>query len=121
PGARLIVLGHAGDPAHWSYRLRERARTSGAWWFGRPPGPTPWLAPDDPAGQGAPLLPSESARRHENRWTAGEDRLTSRDDVAACVGDHDVLEPREGVRYVAGLDVGLTHDRSVLPVAHREA
>jgi hypothetical protein len=119
--ARLLVLGHAGDPAHWSFKLRERARSSPAWWFQHVPGPTPWLSSADLAEQRAVLLPSEYIRRHENRWAAGEDRLTSREDIAACVGDHDVLEPREGVRYVAGLDVGLTHDRSVLTVAHREA
>ena len=51
---------------------------------------------------------------------AGEDRLTSREDVAACLGDYDLLEPRAGVRYVGGLDVGLTHDRCVVTVAHRE-
>jgi hypothetical protein len=121
PGARLLVLGHSGDPAHWSYKLRERARTSPAWWFQHVPGPTPWLSPADLAEQQAVLLPWEYTRRHLNRWTAGEDRLTSREDVVACVGDHDMLEPREGVRYVTGLDVGLTHDRSVLTVAHREA
>jgi phage terminase large subunit-like protein len=121
PGARLVVLGHAGDPAHWSYRLRERARTSRSWRFTRVPGPTPWLATEALAEQRAVLLPSEYARRHENRWTAGEDRLTSREDVAACVGGYDVLEPREGVRYVGGLDVGLTNDRCVVTIAHREA
>jgi phage terminase large subunit-like protein len=119
PGAQLVVLGHAGDPAHWSYRLRERARTSEAWLFGHVPGPTPWLSPADLAEQQAVLLPSEYQRRHLNLWAAGEDRLTSREDIQ--VGDYDVLEPRSGVRYVAGLDVGLTNDRTVVTVAHREA
>jgi phage terminase large subunit-like protein len=121
PGARLVALGHAGDPAHWSYKLRERARTSGAWRFTRVPGPTPWLSPVDLEEQRAVLLPSEYTRRYLNVWAAGEDRLADREDIAACVGDHDVLEPQSARRYVAGLDVGLTHDRSVLTVAHREA
>jgi phage terminase large subunit-like protein len=119
-GARLVVLGHAGDPAHWSYKLRERARVSGAWRFVRVSGPTPWLSPVDLDEQRAVLLASEYTRRHLNVWAAGEDRLTSREDVAACVGGYDVLEPRAGVRYVGGLDVGLTHDRCVVTVAHRE-
>jgi phage terminase large subunit-like protein len=120
PGAQLVVLGHAGDPAHWSYRLRERARSSAAWLFGHVPGPTPWLQPADLAEQQAVLLPSEYARRHLNIWQAGEDRLTSREDVLACVGDYDVLEPQPRTRYVGALDVGLTHDRCVVTVAHRE-
>jgi phage terminase large subunit-like protein len=121
PGAQLVVLGHAGDPAHWSYKLRERARTSEAWLFGHIPGPTPWLSPADLEEQRAVLLPSEYARRHLNQWAAGEDRLTSREDVTACVGDYDLLEPQPRTRYVGGLDVGLTHDRCVVTVAHQEA
>jgi phage terminase large subunit-like protein len=119
-GAQLVVLGHAGDPGHWSYRLRERARTSEAWLFGHVPGPTPWLSSADLEEQRAVLLPSEYARRHLNVWAAGEDRLTSREDVLGCVGDYDVLDPVRGTRYAAALDVGLTHDRCVVTVAHRE-
>jgi phage terminase large subunit-like protein len=118
PGAQLVVLGHAGDPGHFSFKLRERARTSEAWLFGHVPGPTPWLSEADLAEQRAVLLPSEYQRRHLNVWAAGEDRLVSREDIQ--VGDYDVLEPRSGVRYVAGLDVGLTNDRTVVTVAHRE-
>jgi phage terminase large subunit-like protein len=121
PEAQLVVLGHAGDPAHWSYKLRERARTSEAWLFGHVPGPTPWLSAADLEEQRALLLPSEYQRRHLNVWAAGEDRLTSRDDVAACVGDYEALEPQPRTRYVGGLDVGLTHDRCVVTVAHQEA
>jgi len=120
PGARLIVLGHAGDPAHWSYRLRERARTSPRWRFVRVDGPTPWLDPEDLEEQKALLLPSQFAQRYLNVWTAGEDRLADRDDVAACVGDHEVLAPQPGVRYVTGLDVGLTNDRCVATICHRD-
>src|SRR5215211_1926008 len=94
PAAQLVVLGHAGDPAHWSYKLRERARTSEAWRFTHVPGPTPWLSPVDLEEQRAVLLPSEYQRRHLNMWVAGEDRLTSREDVAACMGGHDILEPQ---------------------------
>jgi hypothetical protein len=71
PAARLVALGHAGDPSHWSWRLRERARTSGAWRFTRVPGPTPWLSAADLEEQRALLLPSEYQRRHLNVWAAG--------------------------------------------------
>jgi phage terminase large subunit-like protein len=120
PGAQLVVLGHAGDPAHWAFKLRERARTSGAWRFTHVPGPTPWLSAADLEEQRAVLLPSEFQRRHLNEWAAGEDRLTSREDILACVEDYDVLEPQPHTRYVAGLDIGLTNDRTALTVAHRE-
>jgi hypothetical protein len=41
--------------------------------------------------------------------------------VAACLGGYDLMDPRPGVHYIGGLDVGLTHDRCVATVAHREA
>jgi phage terminase large subunit-like protein len=119
-GARLLVLGHSGDPAHWAYRLREKATRSARWRFVRVPGPTPWLDADDLAEQQDVLLPSEYTRRHLNVWCSGEDRLTTRTDVLACTGDHDVLEPAPGRTYLAGLDVGLTDDRCVVTVGHRE-
>jgi phage terminase large subunit-like protein len=120
PGARLIVLGHAGDPSHWSFKIRERARTSPKWRFVSVPGPTPWLDPDDLIEQQALLLPSQYAQRYLNIWTAGEDRLASRDDVLACVADYELLEPSRDRRYVTGLDLGLTNDRAVATICHRD-
>jgi phage terminase large subunit-like protein len=121
PGAHLVVLGHAGDPGHFSYKLRERARISDAWLFGHVPGPTPWLSSADLAEQQAVLLPSEYQRRHLNLWVAGEDRLTTREDVAACMGDYDLLEPVQGVRYVIDCDLGVVNDLTVVTIAHRDA
>ena len=63
---------------------------------------------------------SQWPQRYLNEWTAGEDRLADRDDVAAGVGDNEVLEPQPGRRYVTGLDVGLTNDRCVGTVCHRD-
>jgi phage terminase large subunit-like protein len=118
--ARLLVLGHAGDPAHWSYKIRERARKSRRWRFVHIDGPTPWLDSADLEEQQALLLPSQYAQRYLNIWTAGEDRLASREDVAACVGVHDVLAAKPAVRYVIGLDVGLSNDRCVATIGHRD-
>lgn len=51
---------------------------------------------------------------------AGEDRLTTPEQVRACVGHSGPIEPRRGTRYVHGLDVGLVNDRTVLTIAHSE-
>jgi phage terminase large subunit-like protein len=120
PGMRLVVVGHAGDPAHWSYPILEHARSAASWRVREVPGPLPWLSEEALAEQARLLLPSQFARRHLNRWTASEDRLTTRDDVVACVGHVGDLEPRPSCRYVVSLDVGLTNDRTVAVVAHGE-
>jgi len=120
PDSRLAVLTTAGDPAHWSAKVLDAARTSERWRVSEVRGPLPWAAPDDLAEQARLLPASAYARLHLNRWIAAEDRLTSAEDLAACVTldgpqPHD---PRH--RYVIGLDLGLKNDRTVLAVCHAE-
>ncbi len=121
PGARLVVLTSAGDPAHWSAQVREQARSSPAWRLHEVPGPVPWVSETALAEQRALLLPSEYARLHENVWTSAEDSLTTAEDLAACVTLAGPREPEPGRRYVLGLDIGLKSDRTVAAVCHAEA
>lgn len=120
PGCRLVVIGHAGDPAHWSHGVLEVAKADAGWRVHEVAGPLSWITEGDLAMQRALLLPSEYARRHLNQWTSAEDRLTTVDDVRACLRDGVELEARTGVRYVVTLDIGLVNDRTVVSVAHHE-
>jgi len=121
PGARLIVLSSAGEPSHWSYRVLEEARRSSHWRVSETPGPLPWVDPEDLEAQRPLLMPSEFDRLHLNRWTSAEDRLVTADDLAACVGHTGWLDPVPDTRYIAGLDLGLKRDRSVLSVCHSKS
>lgn len=113
PGCRLVVIGHAGDPAHWSRQVLDVALAEG-WRVREVPGPLPWVSPADLAMQRALLLPSEFTRRHLNRWATGEDRLTAREDLDAATVLEGPCEPEPGRRlYVLGLDIGLKQDRTV--------
>jgi len=118
--SRLVVLTTAGDPAHWSARILNGARSSERWRVSEVPGPLPWADPDDLAEQRRMLPNSVFARLHLNRWTAAEDRLVSADDLAACVTLDGPQEHDARHRYVIGLDIGLKSDRTVLTVAHAE-
>ena len=117
--ARLVVLTTAGDPAHFSHKIRDHALSSPLWRVHEIPGPVPWLDPERVAEQRARLLPSQFARLFLNQWTSGEDRLTTADDLRACVTLDGPLEPDAEHRYVLALDVGLKRDRTVALVAHR--
>jgi hypothetical protein len=55
-----------------------------------------------------------------NEWMTSEDRLASREDLAACTTLPGPLPPQPGVTYVASLDVGIVNDRTVLTVMHAE-
>ena len=118
PASRLAIITSAGDPAHWSYKVLERARASKRWRVNEVGGPVPWLSTEDLAEQREMLTEAQFAQLHLNRWVEGEDRLTSVDDLRACVTLDGPLAPQQGVRYAAGVDLGLKHDRSVAAVCH---
>lgn len=119
PGMTLVVIGHAGDPAHWSRAVLDVAIGRG-WRVVEVPGPLEWVRPEDLAMQEHLLLPSEFARRHLNVWTSAEDRLTTVDAVRDCIRHVGPLAPVEGVRYTVGVDLGVKSDRTVATVAHVE-
>jgi hypothetical protein len=121
-GSRLVVESNAGDPAHFSYGVLGRAKASPERWrVAETPGPCRWLDPDDLAEQRAELPEWEYRRRHLNQWVESEDRLTSVDDLRACVTLDGPRERVPGRRYALSLDVGSKHDRTVLAVCSTEA
>lgn len=120
PGGRLVIIGHAGSPSHFSFKLLQQAKSSPRWRVVELPGPTPWVDPADLEEQRLLLLPSEFDRRWLNRWTAGEDRLTNPEDLRACVTLLGPQSYREGTTYVMTVDLGITNDRTVVTVMHRD-
>jgi hypothetical protein len=120
-GSLLVIMGTAGDPAGWAAQIRGQALADPAnWRVSEPQGPPPWMGEAEIELERATRLPSTFARLFENRWVAGADKLTSPEQVRDCIGHSGVIEPRRGVRYVHGLDVGLINDRTVHTIAHRE-
>jgi hypothetical protein len=121
PGCRLLVISNAGYRSHWSFKRWEVARASSHWWTREIPGPLPWLSVGDVESlRENSTSPSEFERLTLGRWVSGDDGLADLDDLLVCVGHDGVLPPQRGVRYVAGLDLGLKNDRTVLVVGHRE-
>lgn len=120
PGMRLVVIGHAGSPSHWSHAVLEGARKSPAWRVTEIPGPLSWVPSEVLDEQRRLLLPSEFERRHMNRWVASEDRLATLDDVRACIGHSGILTAEPGRRYVQALDIGFRRDNTALVVCHLE-
>src|SRR5213076_1498682 len=73
--------------------------------------PAPWLDAAKLEEQRQRLPESSFRRLFLNEWTAAEDRLADPDDLRACVTLDGPWPPEAGLRYVVGLDVGLSHDR----------
>jgi phage terminase large subunit-like protein len=119
-GARLAVLTTAGDPAHWSRKLLDHAQRDPLWRVHEVRGPAPWLEPSKLDEQRRRLPESSYRRLFLNEWVASEDRLTTAEDLAACVTHDGPLAPIEGTRYVVGLDLGIKHDRTAAAICHAE-
>jgi hypothetical protein len=120
-GARLVVLTTSGDTTHFAYQIRERAANSALWRLHEVPGPPPWSDRARLEEERAALTDSSWRRLFVNEWTTGTDRLTNPDDVAACLRDKEPLPPRDRIRYVIGVDLGLVNDPTVAVVAHLES
>jgi phage terminase large subunit-like protein len=120
PDARLVVLTTAGDPAHFSHPIRERADASPMWRLHEIHGPSPWTDAAYLDEQHASLTEASWRRFYLNEWIAGDDRFTTLEDVTACVRHTGPLQPIPGIKYVIGVDLGWKNDRTAVAVAHLE-
>jgi hypothetical protein len=121
PDSRLVLLSMAGAPTHFAARVWALASVSPDWRASATPGPCPWWTRADIEATRALLTAAEFSRYVECQWIETDEALSSEADVLACVRVGDpVLAPRDGVRYVAALDVGTRRDLSALAVAHVE-
>jgi phage terminase large subunit-like protein len=117
---RLVILTTAGDPAHFSYAVREHAAEDPLWRLHEVPGPLPWVLPAWLDEQRRALPAPAYDRLHLNVWAEPEERLATVEDLRACVTHVGVLGPRRELSYVLGLDIGITNDRTVAAVCHAE-
>jgi hypothetical protein len=115
---RMVVLTTAGDPAHWSRKVLDHALADPLWRVHQVAGPAPWMSVERLDEQRRRLLESSYRRLFENEWISSEDRLTSEDDLLACVTLEGPIAAEVGLRYCIGLDLGLKSDRTVAAVAH---
>jgi phage terminase large subunit-like protein len=121
PGSRFVVITSAGSPSHWSYKVLEHARESRLWRVSEFVGATPWLEPELLSELKGTLPASSYARLVLNEWTEAEDRLTTIDDLRACVTHSGPLQREPGRRYVMALDMAYVHDQAVAAICHRDS
>ncbi len=122
---QTIVLSNAGfDSANsWQWKAREVARTASWGYLFTAPGViASWIEPSW-VERMRDLLPAPAFDRViGNLWTSQSGDFVTRDEYRRCV-DPDwsrQLTAEAGRSYFAGLDLGLTHDRTAFAVMHRD-
>jgi phage terminase large subunit-like protein len=118
---QLVVISTAGSPGHWSHGLYQHALVDPLWTVHAVPGPVAWVSEERLEEQRRRLPDSSYRRLHLNEWTEPEDRLTAVEDLDAAMSLDGPVPAVAGVRYVAGLDIGLVNDRTAVAVCHRSA
>jgi phage terminase large subunit-like protein len=125
PDTQTIVLSNAGfDPGRsWQWRVRETARTEPWGYLYSPAGViASWVSAEWVEQMRALLPPAAFKRVILNEWSTGVGDFVSAEQWAACVDAKREPSVRGEWtrRYTAGLDLGLTKDRTALAVVHRE-
>jgi hypothetical protein len=122
PTCRVIIIGTASSPAHFSAKVHDDALTDLAWRVSDVHDTAPWLDPAEIEGERRRLSAGSFARLWENRWVEAEDHLVTAENLARCVTLTGAwpLKPASNTRYVIGVDVGLKNDWTAIAVAHTE-
>ncbi|HWQ23892.1 MAG TPA: hypothetical protein VNK94_07300 [Gaiellaceae bacterium] len=125
--AQTIVISNAGFDAgsSWQWRIREAAEREPWAYLFSPPGPIASWVSEEWQAQMRALLPGPAFDRAIlNVWAAQSGDFVTREQWRRCV-DPGLHPQTAGVPtsapYVAGLDLGLTKDRTALAIAHLDA
>jgi hypothetical protein len=122
--AQTIVLSNAGFDAEasWQWDVRKTAQTADWGYLFAADGVIASWITDEWVDQMRALLPVAAFDRLiSNVWTSGAGDFVTAEQWQACV-DQFLQRSRGGSgRYFGGLDLGLTHDRTVLAIVHWDA
>ena len=117
--AQTIVLSNAGFDAErsWQWRVREAARRERWAHLFAPDGIlASWVSPEWIEQQRALLPPVAFERVVMNRWTTAAGDFVTVEQWRACVDERLTRSGGGSGRHFAGLDLGLTKDRTALAV-----
>jgi hypothetical protein len=120
PDARLVVLTTASTPDHFARKVLDHAEGSELWRVNEVRGPAPWADPERIREQKARLPDAVFRQLFQNEWTAAEGAFLDPGVVDSAFVLEGAQPPRRGQSYVAGLDLGTVHDRTVFAVGHRD-
>jgi hypothetical protein len=80
--------------------------------------PAPWHTKAVLADAKSRNTPSEFARLWYGKWVSGKGDALAEDDIDRCLACHvgPINEPEDGWQYLAGMDLGVSHDHAAIVV-----
>jgi hypothetical protein len=123
PGCRMLVISTAGwDRTSIAWEVRQIAQQEPDWYFSARGQCASWISPAWLEQQRRTLPPHVFARLHESRWVegAGAFLLAAEVDVVFDAALRPAAQRVIDAPYALGVDLGLTRDRMVAAVVHRD-
>jgi len=118
PRGLAVIVTNAGIKGSPAWVWRQNAIRATNWRSLIYSEPAPWISPHDMADAKArDPVGSEYRRLWKGKWVAGMGDAVDEETLEACFrmdGPH--LGPVPGCQYLAGLDLGVTHDHAGLAV-----
>lgn len=127
PQGMILAATNAGIIGTKAHKLREQAKESKNWYFHTFQEPAPWLTQEDLEEAKQSNSPSRYKRLFKGVWSSGKGDALDENDIDRCFARGNkigpIYEPNPDHVYVAGLDLGVSHDHSgaVILGVHREA
>ncbi len=127
PMGLVIIATNAGFKGTKAYVWRENAIKNPDKWTTRIwTIPAPWISESDLKDAKERNLPSRFNRLWYGKWASGKGDALSEDDIERCLKRHNgpLSKPEKDWEYVAGLDLGVSHDHAgfvILGVNYRLA
>lgn len=118
PRGLVVIATNAGFTGTWQAKWREIAKESPSWNFHALSQPSPWLKQSDIDEARRRNPAARFLRLWYGVWASGAGDAIDPADIAAAV-DPDLRPLAKGVdgfSFVAGLDLGISHDHSALIV-----
>lgn len=119
PYGVVVIATNAGYKGTEAEKWKENTiKEDGRWSAFVLDKPAPWINEEDVKDEMNRLTPSKAKRLWEGKWLSGKGDALTEEDIDGVFSAHirPLLAPETGWRYIAGLDLGVSHDHSGLAV-----
>jgi phage terminase large subunit-like protein len=115
PRGMIVVATNAGFKGTKAEKLRTNAMQSAKRWTVKLwQRPAPWINMEDVKEASINDQPSRVNRLWWGKWASGQGDALSEEGIDACLKRHKgpLTKPEKGWQYIAGLDLGVSHDHA---------